>query len=299
MSMSSSPPIGSASPNMRSDHAVTSLETGGLAKTTQGTTIHASEPPAPPTPKAVGGHGLPAPEPTPDHDDTSPPGERIGGLATSLSADAATMMRLLHEVSRETRKSATEMRAIERETRIGLLQSGVDDLREAAKWALAAGVVAAAGKVGQGAANMAGGAITMGAGGLGMIGSGLSLTGGIKSLGTTDPTRQQLTQNTWGSAGGLFTQSGKRAEGMAAATSGSGGVISGLADGVAAGLNYVSKQKEADQKAKEAEAERLQAGIERSNDFVQTMRDALRDIQQRLAAMQQSEHETAVNIVRA
>ncbi|WP_295540815.1 type III secretion system translocon subunit SctB [uncultured Thiohalocapsa sp.] len=255
--------------------------------------------PAPPAPKPRDLDGLPSPRP-PSGADTTQTNARINALTANLHTDVTAMLSLMHEVSRETRKSAAEVRAAERETRFNLLQSGVDDLREAAKWALAAGVVAAAGKVVQGFASMGAGAIKTGAGGLAALGGGLSAAGGIKGQGmmSTNPTGAELVAQQWSGYGKVAEGAGNAASGAADGVSGSGGVVSGIADAVAAGFNYKSKQKEADQKAKEAEAERLQAGIERSSEFIQSMRDTLQDIQQRLAAMQQSEHDTAVAVVR-
>lgn len=84
------------------------------------------------------------PDPASDGDRTSSLEGAISFCDRSPTQNIADIMALLHQVALDQKKTAKEIRHDERDSQISAIQDQADKAREAAKWAMAAGIVSGA-----------------------------------------------------------------------------------------------------------------------------------------------------------
>ena len=192
--------------------------------------------------------------------------QRIANLSNSIQADIYAFMALFFQMALETRKTSSEIRSAEREARFQELQNAADKIREAGVFQMVAGIVGGVATIGAGALNMAGG-----------LKSGLTLAD--KKL---DPQ----------AATALSQAIGAKFGGVASGVQGVG-QIGG------AGLNFGASVAQTKQKEHETQAEKDQAQVDMASELYQNMQQTIQEVLSKLAAMQQSNSDTAKQIVRA
>jgi hypothetical protein len=125
------------------------------------------------------------------------------------------------------------------------------------------------------AAAVVSGVFKMAAGGI-SIGGGLQGLKGLKAAGD-DATMQQL--DTVRNQGRLFD--------------GSGQMVGGVGDLIAAGLTHQSTNLSADQKESEAHAQQAESNAQREQEFMQNLNDMIGKITSLIQDIQQSNNESA------
>jgi hypothetical protein len=187
---------------------------------------------------------------------------RLTSLQGSV-ADIFTIMALMVQMAKEQREGARQVRDAERMSQQAELQNAADKMREAADMALAAGIVSGVFKIGTGAVSIGGGVF-----GMKQIGNASKTEGG-PSMADLDMIRNQ---------GRIFD--------------GSGQMVGGLGDVVAAVLQHESADKTAEQKEAEAAAQQHETSALREGDFMSSLQELIREISSLMQEIQQTNNES-------
>lgn len=173
---------------------------------------------------------------------------KLDGMSGSM-ADIFTVMLLIAKMSQENRESSRELRDAEQKSQISEMQVAADKIREAADFALAAGIVS-------GVMKMASGAIS--------IGGGVKGLKDLKGIGTGAGADVKLEQI--------------RAQGRI--FDGSGQIVTGTGDVVSSGLNRAGEEAKAEEKEADIEAKEHEMLAEKESDFMSFNRDMIQKIAQ-------------------
>lgn len=208
---------------------------------------------------------------------------KLDGMSGSM-ADVFTVMLLIAQMSQENRETSRNLRDAEQQSQLTEMQVAADKIREAADFALAAGIVS-------GVMKMAAGAISIG-GGL----KGLKDLKGIDATPTT-PTNNSATQPTT-TPNATGTSNTANAQGTPAPTQtsadvkleqiraqgrifdGSGQIVTGTGDIVSAGLTRASDEARAEEKEADARAKEHEMLAEKESDFMSFNRDMIQKVAQ-------------------
>lgn len=197
---------------------------------------------------------------------------------TSMFVDVFTLMALMHKIANEQKGAAREARTAQQEAQQSLLYQAAEDIRQAAGFALAAGIVSGAMQIAGGMFSMAGG-----------IKAASIQAKGMEGFKSMDPMMQQATLSNVGARTGAVT----------AGFSGVGQGMTGLGQIASSGLTYASSLEQAEQKEHEADATRASNFAESETEFLNSLRDMIRDVQDKLQAIQQATDDTTKQILRA
>ena len=204
---------------------------------------------------------------TPPGDDVDNQGayNAITDLSSQVKFDIYAVMSLMHEISKTSRQQAREGRAASRDMQMTALQTAADKIRSAAGWALAAGITTGAATALAGIATMAG-----------------SVAGGLKAKGASGDTMMKDLEiaKSWSQGIGSLGE----------ITKGGGQIIS-------AGLSFESEQQKAEQKEFESFATMADSFAQSESEMMNDMKETLRMIQEKLAAILQSDIDTARKIM--
>lgn len=173
---------------------------------------------------------------------------KLDGMSGSM-ADVFTVMLLMAKMSQENRETSRELRDAEQQSQLTEMQVAADKIREAADFALAAGIVS-------GVMKMASGAISIGGGVKGM-----KDLKGVSGASNPDVKLEQI-----------------RAQGRI--FDGSGQMVSGTGDAVAAGLNRAGEEAKAEEKEADIAAKEHEMLAEKESDFMSFNRDMIQKVAQ-------------------
>jgi hypothetical protein len=196
----------------------------------------------------------------------------------SMFVDVFQLMMLMHKIANEQKGAAREARTAQQEAQQALLYKAAEDIRQAAGFALAAGIVSGAMQIAGGMFSMAGGIKAAGIQAKGMQ--------GFKGM---DAMTQQATLSNLGARTGAVT----------AGFSGVGQGMTGLGQMASSALTYASSLEQAEQKEHEADAQRASNFAESETEFLNSLRDMIRDVQEKIQAIQQATDDTTKQILRA
>ncbi len=209
--------------------------------------------------------------------------------AWDIMGDAITaVMTVLHEIGVEQRKAAKEVRKTEQDAQVESIQDQAAKIRDAAAFALAAGLAS-------GISTMASGAMSLV--GTSLAGAKLSQTakiinnpetpGKITAMGSDGTIVRepgQLSTSQQSTVGYLNA----RADVIRGGWQAGGQLLSGMGEVIKAGFDYASKRAEADAKMIEAETAQHQYAAQSADEVVQAARELVNDVRQKLGELLQA-----------
>lgn len=203
-------------------------------------------------------------------------GNKVSQASTTLEVDVFSIMALIHEMAQTQKKGAREIRYHEYEQKWQSMENAAKEIRESAGKELAATVI-------QGALQIGGGAVSA------------RMT--VKSTCQTN----KLMKDMKSEGGSIENQNRFQGElQLQQNMSNIGQTVIQLGEGVGtivgAPLTYASKLDQEEQKQQEAETEKHSAYIEELKDFIDTMKEIMHEVISKLAAIEQSKHETRQKI---
>jgi hypothetical protein len=198
---------------------------------------------------------------------------KLDSMSGSM-ADVFSVMLLMAKMAQQNRDAAQQMRDAQQQGQLTEMQLAADKIREAADFALAAGIVS-------GVMKMASGAIS--------IGGGIKGLKDLKGLGKSPNSGYQFAEESPGVGSKNVQGLGKtpnvdlkleqiRAQGRI--FDGSGQVVSGLGDGIAAGLNRAGEEARAEEKEADARAQEHDHLAQKESDFLSFNRDLIGKVSQ-------------------
>lgn len=177
--------------------------------------------------------------------------------------DIFALMKLFHEVARGQRQMAREARHAEREGMIAKIHAQADKIREAAAYAMAAGIVTGAFQI---------------------VSGGMTAYGGIKGLKIMK-----------GGGEGAQVQAqniGYKWQGIGQATSGVGQIIS-------SGLEFGAGQAREAEKRLQADEKVHETHVQDETEWMQNMLDLMREVRQKMEEVIRAQQDTLKSIIRA
>lgn len=226
------------------------------------------------------------------------------------------IMELLHEIAREEKKAATELRGAEREREFNAHMDAADKKREAAKMALAAGVVSGATKIGSGLVQVGssvGGAALAGKAlkthvantnattpAAGATANGPPVIGAHRApAGTPAAGTQPATQpgGTVSPAQNQFRVDMLKADSFQGAWKGAAQVGSGLGDIGEAALKYAEAEVRAQESELEAQATVHRYQAEEMQELKQSAIELAREVRQKLGEINEINNRTMNRIL--
>ena len=247
------------------DNPVVTFDKGNVVLTTTNGTFTFSGP------------KLPAPNPDANKSLTDANAKMLD-YNTSMFVDVFSLMMLMHKIANEQKGASREARTAQHEAQHSLLMNAAEDIRQAAGFALAAGIVSGSMQIAGGMFSMAGG----------IQAAGIQAKG-MQGFDKLTPMMQQARLSNLGAQTGAVT----------AGFSGVGQGMAGLGQIGSSALTYGSSMEQAQQKEKEADAQRASNFAESETEFLNSLRDMIRDVQEKLQAIQQATDDTTKQILRA
>jgi len=226
----------------------------------------------------------------------------LGSLSEDgVSADIFSFMALFQKIAQEMRNTARMERNTELQAQVTALQNAAEQMKTAAAFRFAAGMV-------QGAFQIAGGPMQIGMGAASasstIKGARLEATGNSQvaqsSPGATGP--MTSTQSKLNMAGNDNIAAGKELSAVGAKqqayAQASGSIAGGVGGMIASGLNYGADMADARRSELETQAKVHETAVQHANDMMQQMMDVIRDVRDKLSSIQQAQIETNRSINR-
>lgn len=201
------------------------------------------------------------------------------------------LMTIMHQAGQVMKKVGKEVREAERDSQVDSLMDAAQKIRDAAMMAFAAG--------------LASGIATMGSGIMGLVGSGAAMKKTAEAAKiVSNPADKTLTGIGFDPKSGYThkytgnlsqTQTSQiqtlnsRADALRGMWQAGGQTLSGAGEMISAGLQYASKQKEAERAELEAQATAHQYAAQNADEIVQQARDLLKDVRQILSEILQAQ----------
>lgn len=223
----------------------------------------------------------------------------LGSLSEDgVSADIYSFMALFQKIAQEMRNTARTERNTELQAQVTALQNAAEQMKTAAAFRFAAGMVQGAFQVAGGVTQMTMGAISAGSA---LKGASLDSKGNQQvfqaKVQTTNPDRVALNQ-----AGNTNIELGKAYSTHASTMQSSGQAVGTMAGGIggmiASGLNYGADMADARRSEFETQAKVHETAVQHANDMMQQMMDVIRDVRDKLSSIQQAQIETNRSINR-
>ncbi len=198
---------------------------------------------------------------------------KLDGMSGSM-ADVFTVMLLIARMSQENKKTSQELRDVQQQGQLADMQLAADKIREAADFALAAGIVSGVMQIGSGAISIAGG--LKGLSDLKGISSGAKPDVDVDTTSTTPSTTPSSKPSATTSPDlGLEKI---RAQGRV--FDGSGQVVGGLGSAISAGLTRASEEARAEEKEYDIQAKQHEMLAEKEADFMNFNKDMIQKVAQ-------------------
>lgn len=227
--------------------------------------------------------------------------DKLDGMSQSM-ADVYSVMLLISKMSQQQREASRGIRDAEQQSQLTSMQEGADKIREAADFALAAGIVSGVVKMGSGAISIGGGL------------KGLKDLKSIDAAGTPDLPTAPSTKGADGSSGSWVkgTIPGKQDADVPAAgpamTSadlkleqiraqgrvfdGSSQVVGGAGEVIASGLTRASEEARAEEKELDAQAKSHEMSAEKESDFMSVNRDMIQKVAEMIREIARLKHDS-------
>lgn len=214
---------------------------------------------------------------------------KLDGMSGSM-ADVFTVMLLLSQMAQKNRETSRELRDVQQQGQLTSMQTAADEIRKAADFALAAGIVS-------GVMQMASGGLTM-AGGIKGLSDLKGLNANVDAPTTTTPPTGNRPRANAMSGNANSTGTGKttssdsatgslgtdikleqiRAQGRA--FEGAGQLAGGVGGIISSGLTRASEEHKAEEKEADIDAKEHEMLAEKESDFMQFNRDMIGKVAQ-------------------
>ena len=230
----------------------------------------------------------------------------LAGKANDSVGMIQDMMRLFHEIAVEQRKSGRLERHAARETEQAEIGQQVDKLKESAEKAYTAAIKQAVTQIFVGVVTVAASAVSIFKLGQAAkaakapLGDMQKATNAVADA-TTKAARHSATvaHSTASASMNAANNMATQAQAITTAAQSGGQLAQGVGGLMAAGDTKQAEFLRAEATEQEAEAKKASYAVQDENEWMANMRDMIRDVQQKLATIQQAEIETLKNISRA
>lgn len=207
--------------------------------------------------------------------------EKLG--EASFTTDLYSIMALLQKSAQDMRDTARIERNSELQAQISALDSAAEQMKIAADWKLAAGIVQGVASIGAGLAQAGSGLTQMGT----SAGSGII---GLKGIGSDGKISDRADQGSK-LVSGLGT-------GFSQIQGAGGTLISGAGSIVSSALTYQADLAEAQKTRLETDAKEHETAAQHASDWMQEMMEVIRDIKDNTKTANQMNHESISGITR-